>query len=243
MFILATALISTTGCNNQRNNRLSAANACDTSMRRGVQATDPTAFELTDQQKDAFTEVNTSEFPDSEALAVISIISTFNIPLNNEEEAVIRLSNTNVQSNKNVFTVACALNLPDDAVGERIAEMPTSNENGGIQLKKFKIEIGNPKREDQSDFIRVTLVPEDVPEESSEGDAAEEEVVAPPVPFSNYFSSDQDEVTYYKLTDKKESEKSAEQLQKISYFIHYKNDAERVRSRITVSRIIKDKKK
>jgi len=238
IFIFALILVSTVGCNNQRNNRLSASYACDTSVR----AEDPTAYSLTERQEDIYTEVNSSEFPDDEALSVISIVSTFEFPQDNEEKTVIRLSNSNVQGNPNSFTVLCALNLPTSAIQERIVNMPVSNTDGEIQIKKFKIEIGNPTREDQSDFIRVTKVVDETPDESSSGDE-EDDTIAPPVPFSDYFSSEQDQVTYYKLVDNKESEKSEEELRKINYYIHYKNDADRVRSRIMVTRIITSENK
>lgn len=234
LLILTVSLVATTACNNQRSNRLSALNSCNTT---GV--VDPTAFTLTEKQMELFDSVDPVDFPDDEALVVKSIVSTFTIELENEEKAVVRLSNSNVQGTTG-FPVVCAGNLTNEAVATRFVDAPVSNENGQIKLRKFKIEIGNPTREDQSDFLRVTAVNDDpVVEENSEA-AAEP---APPVPFSNYFSLAEDEVAYYKVKENKDKPKTEEERLKQDYFIHYKNDAQQVRSRITVSRALKAEKK
>jgi len=230
--MLTVTLLATVGCNNQRNNRLSALNACGGS----ANAIDPTAFELTEKQAtEVFDAVDPVDFPDGEALAVKSIVSTFEIVLDNEELSTVRIVSSNVQGNPKP-TINCTKNITIDSFGMRIIEIPVSNTNGKIQLKKFKIEIGNSTKEDKSDFLRLTAFEKEPPVDEN---VDEEAGPAEPIPFSTYFSAEQDQVAYYKIKVGDKDERSAEEILKQDYFIHYKNDTNRVRSRITVTRIIK----
>jgi|GEM_PF-5967435 len=230
------SILFTVGCNNQRNNRLSAQNACDSSVR----AQDPTAYGLRADEVDskAYETVAPSDFPDEEALAVVSVVTTVEVALPSEEKAVIRVANTNARSNPSGLSVQCIRNISLDTVLEKEITIPISNDGGEIQLRRFKLELGNPQFEDKSDFIKLTEVTDQEPKEA---DSKDEEAKAAPVAFTTYFSEAEDEFQFFKLAVPEGVEVSEEDLLKQNFFIHYKNDAERVRSRMTVTRIIKEK--
>jgi len=221
-------------CNNQRNNRLSATFACDSAFN----SVDPTAFELTEKQSEIFTKVDPGAFPDSEALAVRSVVSTFELALENEDKITIRTINPNPQADPNNTSIQCVRGLKSlDISEQKEISIPISNKDGKIQLKRFRVEIGNSQREDLTDFIRITALNDEVTEA---GEVSEPPTAAPPVPFTSYFSSPEDQVAFYRETVKEDDDRSEEEVLKDPYYIHYKNDAERVRSRIVVSRFNSD---
>ena len=234
--IFLASILFITGCNNQRNNRLSAQNACDSSVR----ALDTTAYGLRDDEveSEAYEAVSPLDFPDEEALAVLSVVTTVEVALPSEEKAIIRVANTNARANPSGLSVQCIRNISLDTVLEKEITIPISNDGGKIQLRRFKLELGNPQLEDKSDFIKLTEVTDAEPKEAGSDD---EKVDSAPVAFTTYFSEAEDEFQFFKLAVPEGVEVSEEDLLKQNFFIHYKNDAERVRSRMTVTRVLKEK--
>jgi len=164
----------------------------------------------------------------------LSVVTTLEVALANEQKAVIRVANTNTRSNPSGLSVQCVRNISLDTVLEKEITIPISNDGGELELRRFKLELGNPQLEDKSDFIKITEVESDEVEEASP-----EKVDAPPVAFTTYFSEADDEFQFFKFAVPEDAEISEEERLKENFFIHYKNDVERVRSRMTVTRINK----
>lgn len=218
-------LLLFSGCNNQRISRLSAQHVCK-------ENSDPAAFSLSQKEikDDIFVSIPASELPTDQAFIATTVITSLDIELENEEKAIITLSNRALSINPTAISIACingfGLNSHSDPENPITFNTPLTNAKGEVIYQTTTIEYGNPKKEDKSDFLRIVTIP--VP-------AAEPQTADPvtPKPFSSFFSAEGDELAYYKLKDDKNKTKT--------YYIHYKNDRTRVRSRISLQKIV-DKK-
>jgi len=234
---LLAAFSLTVSCNNQRSNRLSATHACDSSVR----SVDPTSFGLTEweEKNRVYTPIDLDEFPDEEEVIVTSIVTTIELALGNEEKSTIRLS----QRPSAAFSapsIDCVKNMSLDSSGETTVSIPFNNKNGRIETKNYKITIGKPLREDKSDFLRLELVPEEVTESSN---SELEEPESDPAPFTTYFSEEGSSLKFFKLTPPKGKRLNEVEEHNQNYFVHFKNDLERLRSRIVVRRLKQKEKK
>lgn len=241
-----------TACNNRSINRLSALNVC----KGDGPESDPASFTLSEDQSKVLEAVAPEDFPDTEHLVVTSVVTTVDIELENEKKATFTLGNGNVRGNPTAMGVNCIRNLSlEDRPTTVSFNTPLTNENGQVTYQVTTLSFGNPTKEDLSDFVRVsteaftppkennTDIDSDESEEKEKttATAKEETPKASPAPFSSHFSADGDQTSYYQA---KRSEKEKEKKEDNTYYIHYKNDAQKIRSRITVTKIVpkEDKK-
>ena len=230
-------------CNNTSNNRLSALNSCKESS----PTTDPASFSFSEEQAKVFSAIDESDFPDSKAIVVQSVITTIDVIRANEEKATFTISNSNMRGNPTAMAITCARNLDLDAVPTSVTfNTPVNNQDGALSYQVSTLSFGNPKQEDMSDFLTLTteafLPPESESDEEEQATepTADTKEKASPVAFSTFFEQEGGEIAVYRVKDDKNKDKKDSELE--TYQIHYKNDAKCIRSRMVVRVVNEDKK-
>lgn len=206
-------LLATTSCNNDRSDRLSAANVCDSEE-------DPAAFELSESEAAVYVPA-TLDF--SQISFTSRMYSTIDINDSNGNPASFTFYSKAPSVNSRDVFLLCAsgLTLDSNSGGKILHVIPAKKdtERNEVIYQIITTEFGNPTKEDGSDFLLQSFTVG--PEEDETGIFQ-----PPPTSYADFFPSDSANIAVYQKKDDKDNLHV--------YYIHYRNPANGTRVRLTV---------